>query len=226
MKPVRPVAVLGAVVLAATMALLFAGPQAVSPVEAVCKSFRQPVALENLLQSDGRINQIAHFGGDALFCVDADGNPTNDYEKMAEIRLLNAEGQVLWSLPAESILASVADAEASGDDQVVGTGDGSFGTGTLSVIETGDVPTFEFSGYDEFEKLNSVQFQGCQAVGPAAPEPSSPAAVEEAPSCYQDVACVGYVPVPCGEAQGQCFLDVNDQNQNSSTTDYICGGDA
>ncbi|MBC7811507.1 MAG: hypothetical protein H7175_10185, partial [Burkholderiales bacterium] len=31
------------------------------------------------LPNDGRINIVHHFGGDALYCVDANGNPTDQF---------------------------------------------------------------------------------------------------------------------------------------------------
>ena len=227
----RPVVILGVLALAATLALLFAGPLAVRPVDAaLCMSLNRAVLFESLIQTDGRINQIAHFGGDALYCVDSAGNPTSNYGEMVAFRVLDANGQTLWSLPAATVLAGVTEAEANGQGQLIDTGAGSYGPAAISVIATDGLPTFEFAAYDEFGKLNTLQFQGCQPVGPAAPPDTtstSSSSSGPAPQCFLviDEGCgpIEYVEVKC-EGQELCIPDGDDVNENGSETDYLCDG--
>ena len=47
------------------------------------------VAAAPLVNSDKRINQVADFGGDALYCMDAAQNPTNDSSTFDHFRLLS-----------------------------------------------------------------------------------------------------------------------------------------
>jgi hypothetical protein len=41
------------------------------------------VAGEDLVQPDGRLNQVAHFGGDAIYCVDDNFVSTNNFPASA-----------------------------------------------------------------------------------------------------------------------------------------------
>jgi len=62
------------------------------------------------LPDDGRINVVHHFGGDALYCVDRNMNPTKQYSDFGEggFRLLNTHGQVLWFVPASVVDVAAA----------------------------------------------------------------------------------------------------------------------
>jgi hypothetical protein len=133
------------------------------------------------VQPDGRINQVAHFGGDALYCVDRDFNATNQYSDFGQggFRLLNSEGQELWFVPAAQISAAVAEAKVSGSGVLVGEGQGSYGPVMIYTYVTGDNDDyFVFSGYDEFGKPNSLTFKFCTPVGPDKPEPQTPPSAE------------------------------------------------
>ncbi len=133
-------------------------------------------AADTLLQPDGRINQVAHFGGDALYCVDGAMQATNQYSDFGAggFRLLNAGGQELWFVPAADIAAAVAEAKTSGGGVLVGEGQGTYGPVRIYAYVTGDGDDyFIFSGYDEFGKPNSLQFKFCIPVGPI-PHPDGP----------------------------------------------------
>jgi hypothetical protein len=122
------------------------------------------VVLATSPQDDGRINQVHHFGGDALYCVDANGLSTNQYADFAAFRLLNISGSILWEVSAETL----SEALATPDQGVlIAQGSGSFGPAWLwGVAPTGSDPVFTFMGYDEYGKSNSMTFTGCQSVGP------------------------------------------------------------
>ena len=61
------------------------------------------VMAQSLVQPDGRINQIAHFGGDALYCMDASDNVTNDSSTFDYFLLRDQNGQPLWTLSKEKV---------------------------------------------------------------------------------------------------------------------------
>ena len=126
-------------------------------------------AVDDLVQPDGRVNQVAHFGGDALYCVDRDFVPTHQYSDFGQggFRLLDIDGQELWFVPALQISAAVAEAKATGKGVLVGEGRGSYGPTSIYTYVTSDGDDyFIFSGYDEFSKLNSLTFKFCIPVGP------------------------------------------------------------
>src|SRR4051812_35700699 len=79
---------------------------------------------------DGRINADHYFGGDELYCMSKDGLATNDYSILidgGEMRLLNATGKELWSIPAAAIAKAVAQAQQSKAGVLVATETGSYG---------------------------------------------------------------------------------------------------
>ncbi len=138
-------------------------------------------AAQDLIHPDGRLNQIAHFGGDAFYCVDADKNPTNDLEAFEEdggFLLLDANGQELWFVAAADVAEAVATLEADSEPVLIASGQGSYGPVELYVYLAGDEPEFVFIGYDEHGKSNSLTFRGCSPVGPG-PDPDQPEAAED-----------------------------------------------
>lgn len=151
-----------AVLLIAVVSLLLVGAQF--------------VAADELVQPDGRINQVTHFGGDALYCVDRDFMPTNQYSDFGSggFRLLNSEGQELWFVPSATISAAVAEAKATGKGVLVAEGRGTYGPVAIYTYVTGENDDyFVFSGYDEFGKPNSLEFKFCIPVGPIPEEPGN-----------------------------------------------------
>jgi hypothetical protein len=122
------------------------------------------------LASDGRINQIAHLGGAALYCVDQNFNPANRFDD-GGIRLLDSDGQELLFVPAADIDAVGA---APSENTVLGVGESAFGPVTLYRLTSGE---FHLSGFDEHGKLYAFVWQGCGPVGPA------PSASAAAPVC-------------------------------------------
>ena len=122
------------------------------------------------LPDDGRINLVTHFGGDVLYCVDNDFNPTNHYPDLEQggFRLLDSNGKALWFVAASQIIAAVQEAQATGASVLVAEGTGTYGSVQLHTYATGESHNnFIFTGYDEHGKSNSLTFQGCTPVGPA-----------------------------------------------------------
>ena len=115
-------------------------------------------------EDDGRINQVHHFGGDALYCMDANGLSTNQYADFAAFRLLNISGSILWEVSAEAVTEALATPDLG---VLIAQGSGSYGPAWLwGVAPTGGDPVFTFMGYDEYGKPNVMTFTGCQPVGP------------------------------------------------------------
>src|SRR5690554_6888977 len=87
------------------------------------------VIAPQLVHGDLRINQVHHFGGDAIYCVDRDLNPTTQYsdDGLGGFRLLNLQGQELGFIPAEQIHQTTEMALASGGGVFVGSMQGSYG---------------------------------------------------------------------------------------------------
>lgn len=128
-----------------------------------------PFAVSAQQSSDGRINVVHHFGGDAFYCVDRNNMPTGQYAdgEFGGMRLLSSAGAVLWFLPAADISAAVETAMTSGDGVLVGRGDGTYGPAWLyTYIDASGNVKFVFSGYDEYAKINAMEFTYCQPVGP------------------------------------------------------------
>lgn len=128
------------------------------------------VLAQQLVQPDGRLNQIAHFGGDAFYCVDDNRNPTNQFSDHGAtgFRLLNKDGQELWYVSPE-ILGAVLPKVSPGEPvTLIATGSGSYGATALYVeIRRDGRRFFTFTGYDEHGKTNSLTFEDCNPVGSA-----------------------------------------------------------
>jgi len=165
---------------------------------------------------DGRVNPTTHFGGDALFCVDRNLNVSANWWDEGEggMLLLNENGQQLWLAPAVDIKAA-ADAAlaAPGTSQFIGSGDGTYGTASLSVYYDAGSETYFFTlaGYDEFGKPNALTFASCQlqTTFPAAPPTATPDPCEEvrkrlasAISGRIDPCCEAFVKWVAGRIRG------------------------
>ena len=124
---------------------------------------------------DGRINAVAHLGGAAVYCVDADLLAASTYTD-GGIQVLSQDGQELLFAPAADIDAF---GEEITENTLVATADSLW----LYRLAGGG---FQLNGYDEHGKLFEFAFAGCEPVGPAltteeasAPDVEAPA--EEAP---------------------------------------------
>ncbi|MBI1257212.1 MAG: hypothetical protein GC204_07050 [Chloroflexi bacterium] len=128
------------------------------------------VLARQIAQADGRINEVAHFGGDALYCVDANHNPTDQLPTTDPkgFRLLNMNGQELWYVPGHDVEAALAKSVIGGDWELIAEGSGSYGPVSLHTYNVGGPNGifYVFTGYDEHGKTNSLTFQSCR-VGPA-----------------------------------------------------------
>ena len=106
------------------------------------------VGVQGAFAEDNRINQVHHFGGDAIFCDSEVG-----------CYLLNADGEQLWNVSQEAIEAAMTAACESGESQFIDAGIGTYGPNTIGVsCYEGMEPTLKFYGYDEWGKLNTLQF--------------------------------------------------------------------
>ncbi|MCC6802331.1 MAG: hypothetical protein IT319_05570, partial [Anaerolineae bacterium] len=139
-------------------------------------------------QSDGRINQTAHFGGDALYCVNKNYVPTVQYPiSEGGFRLLDMHGQELWFVPAADVAKALTTAVPGGAPVLVAIGHGTYGPTSIHTYEVGtDDVYFIFNGYDEHGKSNSLTFKFCIPVGDSRSSQSPPpaATTDEPDSCY------------------------------------------
>ncbi len=119
--------------------------------------------------TDGRINVTHHFGGDVLYCVDENFVATNEFftDNNGGMELLNINGEPLWFVDAETILAKAAEATPGGGSVLVAEGQGTYGPVALYVYKVNDIVIrFIFVGVDEHGKTNEIDFEGCTPVNP------------------------------------------------------------
>lgn len=122
---------------------------------------------------DGRINAVAHLGGSAVYCVDADNTAATSYAD-GGIQVLSQDGQELLFAPAAAIDAL---GETLTQNTLVVESEGLW---LYRLVEGG----FQLNGYDEHGKLFEFAFAGCDPVGPALTTVEAPVAeepVEETP---------------------------------------------
>lgn len=137
------------------------------------------VIAQPLVQPDGRLNQIAHFGGDALYCMDAADNVTNDSATFDYFLLRDASGQALWTLSKEQVELGLGQIALAKTAFLLGEGDGTYGPVYLFGNAAADgSPYFIFIGFDEYGKENRLIFYGCtpegSALSQATPSPIAP----------------------------------------------------
>ena len=129
---------------------------------------------DDLVQPDQRINQVAYFGGEALYCVNSDYEPTTNYGEMAGFRLLDISGQELLYVPASDVTAAVSESQASNEGVEVATGAGSYGPVALYTYSDPAYPDtidFTFVGSNEWGRPESLSFTNCFPVGPLTDTP-------------------------------------------------------
>ena len=149
---------IAALVIAVCSALITV---AISRTNADVPQLRAPFA------TDGRINVVHHFGGDVLYCVDENYAPTNDFftDNNGGFELLNINGEPLWFVEAETVLAKVAEAVPGGPHVLVAEGQGTYGPVALYTYKVNDIIIrFVFIGVDEHGKTNQLDFEGCTPV--------------------------------------------------------------
>lgn len=105
---------------------------------------------------DGRINAVAHLGGNAVYCVDADNNVSNTYAD-GGIQVLSQDGQLVLFVPAADIDVL---GETVAQNTLVAQAEG---LSLYRLTEGG----FQLNGLDEHGKLYEFAFAGCDPVGPA-----------------------------------------------------------
>jgi len=101
--------------------------------------------------ADDRINMPPyHFGGNTLFCESETG-----------CTLLNMTGQFLWNWPQADISAAFETLDQTGENTLVGEGQGTYGAMWLWVIPTSETngnKTLCLQGFDEWGKENEMCF--------------------------------------------------------------------
>lgn len=145
---------------------------------------------------DGRINQVAHFGGDHIYCdssssvVVPPAIPGGVSYLVPGFFLLNSTGQVLWRVPGEAVLQALGTAELNGDPVLVAAGWRTYGPTTITVREATHaiyhtyINLFTFTGYDEWGHANNLNFTNCDPVAPpgqADLNPGAPSTEEPKP---------------------------------------------
>jgi hypothetical protein len=100
---------------------------------------------------DGRINRAPyHFGGDTLYCYENEG-----------CNLLDLNGVELTSWAESAIGAAFTNVELTGQNSLVGDGQGSYGPVQLWAVpteETNGNKKLCLVGFDEWGKLNDMCF--------------------------------------------------------------------
>ena len=118
------------------------------------------LALQVALAEDDRINQVHHFGGDALYCDEDSG-----------CWLLDMNGNLLWEVPQEEIDEAMAAACETGMTQSIEAGMGTYGPSVIRVsCYEGYDPFLTYVGYDEWGKLNEMRFSPSYEPVNAPPE--------------------------------------------------------
>lgn len=123
------------------------------------------IALATAQESDGRVNPVDHVGGAAVYCVDAQFEPSA-YWNNGGIRVLDAGGQ-------ELLFASAADIIAAGNppEETVRVGEGANAFGPLTLYHRPD-SKFQLMGTDEWGKTFEFVWNSCGTF--AAPQPELP----------------------------------------------------
>ena len=112
-------------------------------------------------QIDGRINKNAHFGGDALYCTQAE-MPSSDTNGF---RLLNNRGEVLWEVSASDVRSAQNQVRSGEPPILIADGIGTYGSVALYTgLDARSSYFFLFTGYDEHGKANSLVFDNCTPV--------------------------------------------------------------
>ncbi len=120
--------------------------------------------------TDGRLNEIANFGGDTLYCMDSSNNVTNDTSTFAYFQLLNIDGQPLWSLDKATVELGLGQIAIKPTAYLLGQGEGTYGPVYLYANAAQDgTPYFIFVGFDSWGKENRFTFYGCTPAGGALP---------------------------------------------------------
>ena len=139
-------------------------------VVALALAVTASVALaDDLVQPDQRLNQVAYFGGEALYCVNSDYEPTTNYGEMAGFRLLDISGQELLYVPSSDVAAAVSESLAANQGVEVATGAGAYGPVALYAYADSadpDTVTFTFNGSNEWGRPESLTFTNCFPEGP------------------------------------------------------------
>ncbi len=126
------------------------------------------VAVAQSSYTDGRLNEIAHFGGDVLYCMDSSDNVTNNSATFAYFMLRDENGQPLWTLDKATVELGLGQIAIKQSAFLLGEGDGTYGPVYLYANAAQDgSPYFIFIGFDEWGKENRFTFYGCTPTGGA-----------------------------------------------------------
>lgn len=136
--------------------------------------------------SDGRINQISFFGGDAFYCVDKEYRVTMELPDVANgggFRLLNMTGQHLWYIPGADVTTALDQLTGISGPVLVARGQGTYGATSLYVNkDANNQNMYIYMGYDNYNKPNSFIFGSCIPQGAPADFSLTPSSVPIVPT--------------------------------------------
>lgn len=130
---------------------------------------------DDLVQPDQRVNQVVYFGGEALYCVDGDFEPTTNYGEMVTggFRVLDESGQELLFVPYSDVAAAVSESQALAQGVEVASGQGTYGPAALYAYSEAAFPdtvTFTYTGTNQWGTQESLTFTNCFPEGPDVPD--------------------------------------------------------
>jgi len=116
-------------------------------------------AISSFAQDD-RINAAHHYGGDALYCDQAQG-----------CWLFDSEGNLLWEVPQSTIDTIMTEACETGHSMVIEAGQGTHGPSFFNVsCYVGFEPGLTYVGFDEHGNRNDMLFaMSYESIVPPAP---------------------------------------------------------
>ncbi|MBE2182731.1 MAG: hypothetical protein IAE89_04830 [Anaerolineae bacterium] len=114
---------------------------------------------------DGRINEVDHLGGLAVYCVDAHMNPASAYNA-GGIRVLDGNGDEVLFVTHETIV----EVDIPETNTLLGEANAAYGTLALYRLTSGE---FQINGVDEFSKLFEFIWRECTPVRAARSAPTA-----------------------------------------------------
>ncbi len=124
--------------------------------------------------SDGRINEVDHLGGMAVYCVDENKNPDTHYTD-GGIQVLDQDGGEVLFVSNETIV----DVDVPETNTLLGEADLFQGPLSLYRLTSGE---FQLNGVDEHSKPFEFVWEECTPVGAAVGEPESTSEPTAAPT--------------------------------------------
>jgi len=127
--------------------------------------------------ADGRINVGDHVGGNAVYCLDALGQPSGSYE--GGIAVVSTQGKTLLLADPRDVdtpLQAAQRSELAENTQAASSVDAYGRLLDLYVLTSGEL---QLNGYDEHGKAFAFIWTGCEAVLPPAAAVAAPVTTDE-----------------------------------------------